>query len=395
MRGAYVCSDPGIPVVGSKGASVHVQAILRVLTERGADVHVLAPRIGGALPAGLEGLRRHGLPPVPKGTAASRERAAQASDAAAAEILDRIGDLDLVYERYSLWGRTATAWAHAAGIPSVLEVNAPLVDAQASHRVLVDRAAAEQSAAAALCAADLVTCVSESVATWARSRSRFPERVHVVPNGVDVERVRSTRRPITSATATPFTIGFVGTLKPWHGVATLMDALALLERSAPAEYRLLLVGDGPEALPLRRRAEAAGVAHLVEQVGAVEPDMVPQLLHRMDIAVAPYPQLDDFYFSPLKIYEYLAAGLPVVASAVGGIPALLRDGALGSLVTPGRAAELAAAIADLRADPERRAGMRRAARDAAVTHHTWTAAFDRVLSLLAEARCPRPFPVPA
>ena len=174
MRVAYVCSDPGIPVLGCKGASVHVQAILRGLTKRGADVHVLAPRIGGALPAGLDGVRLHALPPVPRGTAAARERAAQASDAAAAEILDRIGHVDLVYERYSLWGRTATAWARGMRIPSVLEVNAPLVEEQASHRVLVDRAAAEEAAAAALSAAGVVTCVSESVATWARSRSPSP-----------------------------------------------------------------------------------------------------------------------------------------------------------------------------------------------------------------------------
>ena len=395
MRVAYVCSDPGIPLLGCKGASVHVQAILRGLTERGADVHVLAPRFGGVVPAGLDGMRLHALPPVPQGTAADRERAAQASDAAAADILDRIGDVDLVYERYSLWGRTATAWARGMRIPSVLEVNAPLVEEQASHRVLVDRAAAEEIAAAALSAADVVTCVSESVATWARIRSRSPERVHVVPNGVDVERVRPSTRPTASATAVPFTVGFVGTLKPWHGVAVLMDALTLLERRCPGEYRLLLVGDGPEALPLRRQAEAAGVAQLVEPVGAVEPADVPHLLHRMDVAAAPYPQQEDFYFSPLKIYEYLAAGLPVVASAVGDIPALLRDGALGTLVTPGRADDLAAAIADLRADPERRSVLRSAGREAVVAEHTWTAVLDRVLSLLGDECAVRRAPVPA
>ena len=53
MRVACVCGDPGVPVFGSKGASVHVQAVLRVLVARGAEVHVLAPRMGGPVPADL------------------------------------------------------------------------------------------------------------------------------------------------------------------------------------------------------------------------------------------------------------------------------------------------------------------------------------------------------
>jgi glycosyltransferase involved in cell wall biosynthesis len=381
MRVAYVCSDPGVPVLGRKGASVHAQAILRVLVERGAEVHLVAVRTGGPLPVGLERVRVHGLPPV-GGPAAERERAAQSADAAAARVLDDIGELDLVYERYSLWGRTATAWAGAAGIPVVLEVNAPLVQEQAAHRVLVDRDAAEDVAVAALSAATVVACVSPSVAAWARGRSSRPGRVHVLPNGVDVSRVRPGSRAVVSAAAAPFTIGFVGTLKPWHGVATLMDALALLDARSPGEYRVLLVGDGPEAGALRRQADLAGITYLVEHAGAVDPVAVHQMLHRMDVAVAPYPRLEDFYFSPLKIYEYLAAGLPVVASAVGNLPGLLQHGALGSLVEPGRADELAAAIAGLRADPVRRAQLRAAGRAAAVQFHTWDGVVDRVLTLV-------------
>ncbi len=391
MRVAYVCTDPGVPVLGRKGASVHAQAVLRVLVDRGAQVHLVAARLGGPLPAGLQGLRVHLLPAVTAGSAAERELAARGTDAAVAGVLDTLGGVDLVYERYSLWGRTATAWSREAGVPSVLEVNAPLVQEQAEHRVLVDRAGAEDVAGAALSAATVVTCVSESVAAWARARTCSPDRVHVVPNGVDPDRVRPAARPVTSATASPFTLGFVGTLKPWHGVDTLIDALALLSGQSPGAYRLLLVGDGPEADALRHRADAAGVTALVEQTGAVEPAAVPQLLQRMDLGVAPYPHLADFYFSPLKIYEYLAAGLPVVASAVGDVPSLLRGGALGLLVEPGRADVLAAAIAQLRDDPVRRAGLRTAGRAAVLRDHTWGGVVDRVLSLLAAA-CPAGLP---
>ena len=378
MRVAYVCADPGVPVFGSKGSSVHVQSVLRALRRRNARVELLACRTGGPPPDDLDGITLHPLPRPPHGDAAERELLALAANGALATALEQLGPLDLIYERCSLWSFAALAHARRQGIPSVLEVNAPLVEEQARHRVLVDRAAAERVAALQARDAGVLAAVSEGVA--AALRRRHPAsagRVHVIPNGVDPERFRT--QPGNRA-GRPFTVGFLGTLKPWHGVDVLVDAFARLRYTVP-EARLLVVGDGPERETLEAGLAAHGAAAAARLTGSVPPGAVPELLAGMDVAVAPYPPQAAFYFSPLKVVEAMAAGLPVVASRVGQIQELVADGRTGTLVPPGDAAALAAALADLAARPERRAELGAAARRAVLATRTWDVVVARVLEL--------------
>lgn len=383
MTVAYVCTDPGVPVFGRKGASVHVQAVLAALQRRGEQVHLVTARPGGPVPPHLADLPVHQVPRARHADPAAREVASQQADAEVTQILDRLHTshgVHLVYERYSLWGRAASAWARDHQVPHLLEVNAPLVQEQAEHRVLVDRTGAEDVAAAALSATTAAVCVSDPVATWARRHAADPTRVHTLANGVDTTRITPGPPPPPE----PFTIGFVGTLKPWHGVSVLLEALALVLADDPG-YRLLLVGDGPEREALTGWAEQLGIADAVELTGALDPTEVPAQLHRMHLAVAPYPGGGDFYFSPLKLYEYLAAGLPTVASAVGALPDLLDQGRLGVLVEPGHPRKLADAITALRQDPQRRHRLGRAARQEMVRHHDWTGVVQRALSLVGRS----------
>lgn len=378
MKVAYLCADPGIPVFGTKGASVHIQELVRAWRGRGDAVEAFAVRAGDQVPDGLADLALH-LEKVSgkQMDAAQRERAQrEAAARLARRVLD--GGFEVVHERYSLFS-TALAQVRrerseqGLDTVTVLEVNAPLVDEQRTHRVLVDELGAQQALRTQLAAADVVACVSEPVAQWVRER--MPEGAHaqlvVTPNGVNTDRIQ----PVEAASE-PVVV-FAGTLKPWHGMEHLVDAAALARR----EWRLRVVGDGPQRESLQARAAEAGVA--VDWVGAVAPDEVPRHLAGAMVAVAPYPPSQDHYFSPLKVYEYSAAALPVVASRIGEIDRVVRDGSTGTLVPAGDPAALAAAVDALVADPARARRMGLAGRELMERSHTWRHVLDATLAPVA------------
>ena len=384
MRVAYVCADAGVPVFGQKGCSVHVQEVVAALRRAGAEIELFAARLDGEAPAALGGVPVVPLPcPRPRG-AASRERAALEVNGPLGSALAFRGPFDLVYERYSLWSYAGMEHARDSGAAGLLEVNAPLIEEQATHRALVDLEAAERVAARAFAAASALLAVSSALA---RRLDRHPAargRVHVVANAVAPERFPLGRRATRPAAEGVFTVGFLGSLKPWHGLALLAEAFARLRELRPAS-RLLVVGDGPGRGAFESALAARGAREAAELTGSVLPEGVPGLLASMDVAVAPYPPQAEFYFSPLKVYEYMAAGLPVVASRIGQIEEAIRDGVDGVLCPPGDAPALAAALVRLADDPGLRSRLGRAARQIVVAERTWSAVAERIIGLVHEA----------
>lgn len=378
MHIAYVCTDPGIPVWGAKGASVHVQEMLRAFLRRGNRITLMTPRHEGRPPADLAAVEVVALPPVPKGDSEARARGLLAGNAAVASALGRLAP-DMVYERHALFSHAAVEWASASGVPSILEVNAPLMAEQAVHRRLVLPQEAEASVQRAMQATSLVAAVSAPVAEHAKDMGA--RKVLVVPNAVDPARFPDPAPPPGPA----FTVGFLGSMKPWHGLPVLVDAFALLRTTLP-EARLLIVGDGPERAAVEARLEAHGLSQAVEVTGLLPAAEVPAALARIDVGTAPYRVSGPFYFSPLKIYEYFAAARPVVASAIGHLTDVVSEGASGHLVAPGDPAALAGALAGLARDPARARRMGQAGRDWVLANHTWDATAARILAHAAPGR---------
>jgi glycosyltransferase involved in cell wall biosynthesis len=168
-----------------------------------------------------------------------------------------------------------------------------------------------------------------------------PERTVVIPNAVDVAgALRSSpaqrERPLILA---------VGRLKAPKDFPTLIRALSSLE---PDSFEAVIVGDGPDRPRLEEEIEALGLEGRVRLAG--ERRDVPQLLAAADVFVLPSTSEG----LPVSVLEAMAAGVPVVASRVGGVPEQVSDGETGLLVEPGDLDELATALARLIAEPSLR-----------------------------------------
>ncbi len=379
MGVAYVCADLGVPVFGRKGCSIHVQEVLRALVGLGAEVDLFASRIEDSAPADLNSIRVHEIPVRALGGAASREQAALGANRHLRAALEYEEPFDLVYERYSLWSYAGMEYAQEAGVPRLLEVNAPLIEEQVRYRQLVDRSGAKHVAERAFAAASGLVAVSDEVAAYLNTYPEARGRIHVIPNGVNPSRFRPGLPPSHPASPGTFTVGFLGSLKPWHGLDILVEAFDILFRVAPLS-RLLIVGDGPERSRIEGEISRHGLQHLVHFTGSVEPEAVPGLLSSISVGVAPYPEMAGFYFSPLKVFEYLAAGLPVVASRIGQLAGVIQDGVNGLLCPAGDPKSLAAALHRLQIDPDLRHRMGQAARATAMDH-TWEASVRRIFQV--------------
>lgn len=357
MRIAYIAADRGVPVFGSKGASIHIQEMIRAYARLGHDVRCLAARRGeaGDLPVEEIAQASHGQ------DRAAKERAAMAqADAIAARLAEMHAErpFDLIYERYSLWSAAGVRAARRLGVPVVMEINAPLLEEQRAFRNLVCEAEAGAIEREVLQGASAFAAVSGQVADWLVEKGAPAARVHVVGNAVDTRRFHPSVAPAPVVPEGAFCVGFTGSLKMWHGVDTLLRAFMAFRACHPAAH-LLIVGDGPKRGWIEGFAAGAGLDGAVTMTGWVEHADLPPLIARMDVATAPYPAAEAHYFSPLKLFEYLAMGRPVLASDIGQTAELLKGRDAALLTPPGDADALAKALARLATDPELRGRMAR------------------------------------
>jgi len=209
------------------------------------------------------------------------------------------------------------------------------------------------------------------------------------PNGVDTNRFRPTTLGEWTATrnrlgiTTPLVAGFVGSFRPFHGLALLREMIS--RTSARTDLTWVLVGDGDGRGGLQAAVRSNP---RVIFCGRQPSDLVPSLLGSMDVLVAPYQrELSEFYFCPLKVLEAMAAGVPCLTSDLGDIPGLLRNG--GMTVSSEDPRVWVEKLSFMLDQPGLRAAMGVVARARVEQEFTWAQTARRVADVLSGVAKPR------
>ncbi|MFT3893202.1 MAG: glycosyltransferase family 4 protein [Anaerolineales bacterium] len=241
-----------------------------------------------------------------------------------------------------------------------------------------------------LAAAKRIVCVSEPSKKHLMDAWNVPaEKIKVLSNAVDIHRfrpdpdLRTQTRASLSLTSHPLVV-FVGSFYQWHDIATLLDSFAVVLKSNP-DARLVLVGDGTEREKMMQRAADLKIADVVTFTGFVTYAEVSRYVNAADIAVVPMPAMkQEMWLSPMKLFEYMASGKAVIASAMGQIVNVIRDGENGLLVPAGDVQVLANAINRLTDEPELREKLGKQAREDAVQNHSWEQYLSCMEQILAD-----------
>jgi len=416
MKILYLCSDLGVPVLGRKGAAVHVRALVAAFTRAGHKVvltSLILNKSPWEEPADLEANLLQVRPASYIADAAAALRAFNEvlgvenslpgevrrilHDQELAKDLKRRfeGDPpDFIYERATLYGTAGVRLARDLDVPLLLELNAPLAVEQASYRGTGLGELAGQAERWTLSRADAVLSVSGALRDHVISLGVEPGRVHVVPNGVD-PLLFQPGRPEASVRARlgldegPV-VGFIGSLRPWHGVEILPELVNRLATRHPT-LQLVIGGEGPLRPQLEAGFRERGLAQRVVFTGDLPHETIPSVIRQFDVALAPYPKLSHaFYFSPLKLFEYMACGVAVVAANVGQVSEVVQHDRSGLLYPPGDVESLAGACNRLLGRAKLRRSLGRAAAKRVHTHYTWdrnaSRAVDLARALLAARR---------
>jgi glycosyltransferase involved in cell wall biosynthesis len=157
------------------------------------------------------------------------------------------------------------------------------------------------------------------------------------------------------------------------------------------DCRLLIMGDNKKRdESLGKKCRDLGISDKVTFTGALNYNEVPGRLQQADVLVAPYARDDGFYFSSLKVFEYMAAGKAIVASNIGQLSRILLHEKTALLVPPGDIVSLGRALIKLKRDPGLRRRLGERAQLEARRRHTWSQRADIILEIARKLKAGRP-----
>ncbi len=285
-----------------------------------------------------------------------------------------------IYQRYSLNNLAGLILSRWWRVPLILEVNASEVKWRQEWSSLRYTRLSMACERLLLHSADRVLVVSDNARHDLLEMGADSARLRTIPNGVDPDCFADATPRRLNVPSGSFVIAFCGLFYRWHGTAILAEAFVRLRDKRP-EARLLLIGHGEEEAWVRDILRAGGVLEDCLLPGIVAREEVPGYLAAADAVVSPHADLRNFIGSPIKIFEYMASGKPIVASRLGQLAEILTDDETALLVPPGDPIALAAALERLMGDPNLGRRLGTAAQREARERHSWNA---RLVTILSE-----------
>jgi glycosyltransferase involved in cell wall biosynthesis len=285
---------------------------------------------------------------------------------------------DLLFQRIQALDWSGYLVQRSQKIPLILELNAPLAEEVALQWGKTGTSFYARHEKKCLWSADAIIVVSDILRHYLISKGVEEKKIFVNPNGVDLEKFKITeedRKSIRKKLGIPDgdrIIGYLGSSKSWHGRENILRAFNELKISL-SDLWLLIIGE-------KGLAHDKTLSEKIIETGVIQHDEVPQYLAACDLAVAPYVKMSLFYFSPLKIMEYMAASLPIVATNQGQISELLASGR-GVLYNAESLNELVGALKYVLEDPSLASEMGSAARSYAEKHLGWDRNVERIVSV--------------
>lgn len=368
------------------GQAVHMNELVEALRAQGHEVVIIGPRSTAQLQFG--------------GSARAIDILKQRLPRAAYEVLELGYNLvvlarlhralarhrpDAVYERYNLFTVAGSWLCRWRGLPYLVEINAPLALERTQNGELSLRALGRWSERLVWRSADYALPVTEVLAEHVARAGVPRKRIVVVPNGVNWQRFADlpTREEAKRRLGLSgrLVLGFAGFVRAWHGLDHLIDFLAA--RGGLYNAHLLLIGDGPARAELEARAARGGVADRLTVTGVLDRGQVARHLAAFDIALQPGVTA---YASPLKLFEYMAAGCAILAPNNANIQEVLTQRENAVLFEPDEAGALTRALEDLCRDGALRERLGQAARQTLFARDLfWASNAARVAALCAQA----------
>lgn len=277
--------------------------------------------------------------------------------------LNKLYQFDIIHERFGLYSHGGILASKLLHIPHVIEINGPSIEEKklfTKDIAPIQKFTAKVIRKFCLRNTDHVIAVSNNLKSFLLDNHLInrKEKITVLPNAADVtafnKQFDAQSLKDSLSLKDKFIIAYTGTLQVWYAIEDIISAFPQILKEIPNAC-LLIVGTGQARKTLEDLAYNLGISDKVRFMGYVQYEKIPEVLSIADVAVAPYKEVGiPFFNSPIKVFEYLSAGKPIVATKIGQIAEVLKDQHTALLVTPGNIDELANAIIRLAHDEQLR-----------------------------------------